>query len=161
MDKAPDPIMNRGVVAGFAQRKVESGQVRKAQLDKPMDDLFKPEKKMMDDGPKGPKDMGDMGGMDDILDEGLGDKPDMHLSFEELLSAIENFDGAPDELEELCDACQDKLMGMQTDDLDTEMDRDEAGMKDDMKKYKPLGGDAMEGAMPPKPPASAAPSPMR
>lgn len=157
MDKAPDPIMNRGVLAGFTQSRAAKSNQRRAQLDaKPMDDLFKPEKKMMDKpSPDSDIDIELEDGMDKDI------KPEKKLSFDELMSAIESFEGTPEEIEELCDAVQDKLMGMQSDDIDTEMDRDEAGIRDDMKKNEPLGGGASDGAQPPMPPASAAPSPMR
>lgn len=158
MDKAPDPIMNRSVLDGFTQSRTEKGQQRKAQLDEkpPMDDLFKPEKKLMD---KPDIDSDVSIDEEDGLDKDI--KPEKKMSFDELKSAIESFEGTPDEIEELCDACQDKLMGTQDDDIDTEMDREEAEFKDDMKKDEPLGGGAMEGAKPPMPPASAPPSPMR
>lgn len=157
MDKLPDPVMNRGIVAGFSQRKASKGQQRQAQIDKPMDDLFKPEKKPM------PEKHGPDADVDIDVEEGL-DKDigiDKKLSFDEIKSGIENFEGSPEELEELCDLCQDKLMGSQHDDIDTEMNRGEAEMKDDMKKDRPLGGAGMGGAQAPMPPATAAPSPMR
>lgn len=161
MDNGPHPSMSRGVVQGFAERKAQRQTVKTGQMqEKPLDDLFKPEKKM--DRPK--PDAKPDAGIDIGLEEGM-DKdvmPEEKMSFDEIKSAIENFEGTPDEIEELCDLCQDKLMGSKSDGLDTEMDRGEAEMKNDiMKKDKPLGVGGMEGAMPPMAPASAAPSPMR
>ena len=162
MDNSPNPVMNRGVVAGFNARKAEKGNARQAQMDmKPMDDLFKPEKKPMD------KPMDKHGPDSDVsidLEDGM-DKDiglDKQMSFEDLKSGIENFEGPPEEMEELCDMMQDKLMGDKSDDFDTEMDRPEANMKDDMMKNdKPLGGMGIDGAQPAMPPASPTPSPMR
>jgi hypothetical protein len=144
------PSMNQGVLARFSEHRASNK--RNAQFDKPMDKLFEPD---MKGGPGKPD--ADKFDKPDLGDpEGMDDSPPM--SFDELKMELEKAELTPEEAEELCDMCQEKLSGMKSDDLDTEMDRPEAEMKDHMKKDNPLGGMSNEGAMPPMPPA-ATPTP--
>lgn len=135
---------NEGIVSRFARRNVAKHEKREAQLDlggdKGMDDLFKPEKPEMN-GP-------DLGKPGDDLGEGgdheMGDE--MHEEkrpVDEIKESIEAGDLSVDDLDELGDFIAEKRVDLTEDTIDTEMDRDEAEAKDDMKKNEePIGNEA-------------------
>lgn len=122
-----------GDLSGLFEREPKKAPVSK---DKPK--LDKP------DASLGPKDgLDDLGGIDEEFGGGE-EKNDC----DEICSLIEHAECTPEDIERIISTCEEKKKELSGDDIDTEMDRPEAEMKNDMRKgpeiepKKPLGDKA-------------------
>jgi hypothetical protein len=140
MNEGGEKSQSQGVVKDFALR-MASKPKKQAQLDlggddSGLDELFKPE-------PSKHKLDKDIDLDDKITDDLGGEMDDIEKSeLDEIKEHIDTAGLSVEDLDDLADYVTEKRVDLTEDDIDTEMDRDEAEEKDHMRKDdEPLGGE--------------------